>query len=92
MSSKPSSSAAHWRPLRLRWLHAWYATALGYFWLPCEVCGQSWGGHEWKQDGLPSSVPYPDQPGKSHGICPSCTRAGYGYPYEVAAEIWGAAR
>lgn len=29
-----------------RWLHRAYAVALGYFWLPCPICGECFGGHE----------------------------------------------
>ncbi len=30
-----------------RWCHRCYAWFAGYFWLPCPVCGQMFGGHEW---------------------------------------------
>ncbi len=30
-----------------RWCHRVYAWFAGYFWLPCPVCGQMFGGHEW---------------------------------------------
>lgn len=33
----------------MRWLHRLYARAFGYFWLPCSVCGEHFGGHQWKQ-------------------------------------------
>lgn len=69
-----------------------YARTFGYFWLPCPVCREPFGGHEWEdQNGLPSRVPDPDGPHTSIGICPHCTRAGFGYPYDVAGEIWWAA-
>ena len=29
-----------------RWLHAVYAHVAGYFWLPCPICGDNFGGHE----------------------------------------------
>jgi len=29
-----------------RWLHRLYARFLGYFWLPCPICGRCFGGHE----------------------------------------------
>ncbi len=79
--------------MKLRNLNRAIALAEGYFWLPCPVCGQEFGGHEWltegQTDGLPASVPDPDARGMSFGICPDCTWAGYGYPYEVASELWG---
>ena len=30
----------------MRTLHKLYAWLMGYFWLPCAVCGQMFGGHE----------------------------------------------
>jgi hypothetical protein len=62
--------------------HAWYAKSAGYFWLPCPLCCEEFGGHEW----LPSTpefeatIPDPDEPKLStgSGICPACTRAGRG--------------
>ena len=30
----------------MRWLHRLYARLRGYFWLPCPICGQMFGGHE----------------------------------------------
>jgi hypothetical protein len=29
-----------------RFLHKLYAHAVGYFWLPCPICGRMYGGHE----------------------------------------------
>lgn len=72
-----------------RFMHHGYAVLRGYYWLPCPVCGRYSGGHEWRRDGLPSSVPDLTEPGLGHGICPRCTREGYGYPVEVSDELWG---
>ena len=33
-------------PVRCRWLNRWYALLLGYFWLPCPICDEPFGGHE----------------------------------------------
>ncbi len=64
-------------PYRFRWAHRWYATALGYFWLPCPLCRRPFGGHEWRQvNGRPDSIPMGRR--LRTGICPCCTRAGYG--------------
>lgn len=30
----------------MRIFHRLYAKALGYFWLPCPICGKYFGGHE----------------------------------------------
>jgi hypothetical protein len=32
---------------RWRWLNKLYASIFGYFWLPCPICGEYFGGHEW---------------------------------------------
>lgn len=32
----------------MRLLHKFYAWFMGYFWLPCPVCGKEFGGHEIK--------------------------------------------
>jgi hypothetical protein len=65
-----------------RWAHEWYARAAGYFWLPCPLCGDFFGGHEWHMiDGLSADIPDPKYPagsGRNVGICPTCTRAGRG--------------
>jgi hypothetical protein len=55
------------------------AQALGYFGLPCPLCGQEFGGHEWEAyiDGKVGSIPT-DKPGISQGICPDCTEGGRG--------------
>jgi hypothetical protein len=33
-----------------RWLAKLWAYFGGYFWLPCPVCGESFGGQEWARD------------------------------------------
>lgn len=73
-------------PEECRTVHEVFARTLGYFWLPCPLCGTSFGGHEWRDiDAKPSTIPDPESgPGYSKGICPACTRAGRG---ERAKEI-----
>lgn len=72
-----------------RFVHQTYAWLAGYFWIPCPVCREPFGGHEWGDvAGMPSCVPDPGTPHMSAGICPGCTVAGFGYPYDVADEIW----
>lgn len=54
--------------MKLRFLNRVYAWFHGYFWLPCHVCGQHYGGHEWEIDrymGQFDSI-------NSRGICPDC--------------------
>jgi hypothetical protein len=61
-----------------RALHRWYANVFGYFWSPCPLCGEMFGGHEWKESGgKPASIPF-GRPGIRDGICPACTKAGRG--------------
>ena len=35
-----------------RWLNRVYAGALGYFWIPCPICGQMFGGHEMAKNAM----------------------------------------
>ena len=56
-------------PLRLRAVHRVYANAMGYYWLPCVLCGREYGGHE-----IGGSIPDPTEGlGWSICICPFCT-------------------
>ena len=32
--------------LKYRWFHRAWAHFFGYFWIPCPVCGEMFGGHE----------------------------------------------
>ena len=34
-------------PVRWRWLNRIYAHINSYFWLPCPICNEKFGGHEW---------------------------------------------
>lgn len=55
------------------------ATSRGYFWLPCNTCGELMGGNEWRDvGGLRSSVPCRAVRGLGHGICQDCTADGVG--------------
>jgi hypothetical protein len=73
--------------MRFRALNSLYAALFGYFWLPCPICGQGFGGHEWKnRDGNRASIPAPDGKSGRVGICPDCTRAGRGGDENVI--IW----
>jgi hypothetical protein len=77
-----------WRDPPWRQAHRLYAFLLGYFWVPCPLCGRYFGGHEWRDiNGLPSSIPAGD-PGISKGICPKCTRAGRGVPTAIDLPDW----
>lgn len=41
------------------------ATLGGYFWLPCPICGEDFGGHEWA-----ATLQLTDSRGT--GVCPNC--------------------
>lgn len=58
--------------MRFRLLNMLYAHATAHFWLPCPLCGQMFGGHEWK-DG--NDIPT-GEPGTGMGICPDCGNRG----------------
>lgn len=68
--------------VRLRTLNKAWSRLFRYFWTPCPLCGQEFGGHEWRDiDGKLSSIPKPGHAvGTSTAICPDCTRAGHGRP------------
>ena len=52
-----------------RFVHRAYAAFMGYFWLPCPLCGECFGGHEWtNHDGMPADD------GMTSGICNDCAR------------------
>lgn len=76
----PLYLAGQFLPYRFRRLNRAWARAGRYFWLPCPLCGQPFGGHEWRDiGGLVSRVPDPlGGPGMTTAICPPCTRAGRG--------------
>ncbi|MBF6174038.1 hypothetical protein [Nocardia blacklockiae] len=60
--------AALW-PYLPREPHEAHARVNGYFWLPCELCGRHFGGHE-----ITSSMHLPgSEPGILTRICPVCT-------------------
>ena len=54
-----------------RYLHEWYAKANGYFWLPCPLCGEPFGGHEWGHEAA-ASIPVPGKPHMFRGVCKAC--------------------
>ena len=51
-----------------RFLHRWWASVAGYFWLPCPICGRMFGGHE-KGGGLQYYAH-----GRAKITCPKCPR------------------
>lgn len=56
-------------PTRFRAFHRAYAAALGFFWLPCPLCGREFGGHQSGKD-----IPDPTDPPLYISVCPPCSR------------------
>lgn len=48
------------------------AGSLGYFFVPCPLCGLEFAGYEW----LAGASIYPDGVGSGQGICPPCFHEG----------------
>lgn len=49
-----------------------YAALFGYFWLPCPICKEKFGGHEWKVSWIK------DQSGLMRlGVCENCSKEVY---------------
>jgi hypothetical protein len=62
----------------MRTMNKLFAWVAGYFWMPCPLCKQYFGGHEWRDiDGRSSAIRVAGE-GCGTGICPDCTRAGKG--------------
>jgi len=75
-----------------RWLYKLCAWALGYFWAPCPLCGNKFGGNEWRDaGGTLAQIPGRGQGGRA--ICPECTRSGRGNDYPSRWwDLWLASR
>jgi predicted RNA-binding Zn-ribbon protein involved in translation (DUF1610 family) len=56
--------------MKNRKLNRLYARLNNYFWLPCPLCGQEFGGHEWVTDNEYHSIE--TSPGAGKAICPDC--------------------
>lgn len=52
---------------RPRWLQKLRARWGEYFWLPCPLCGEMFGGHEWRSE---DTIWKPGENG--HGVCVDC--------------------
>jgi hypothetical protein len=50
-----------------------YAERYGYFWLPCVLCGEEFGGHESGGSIPAGDVGFTDGVERRHTICPTCT-------------------
>ena len=54
--------------MRFRRLNKWYANLMGFYWLPCPVCGQMYGGHEAAGNVLENGTPISDM------VCKDCNK------------------
>lgn len=50
-----------------RIFHRFYAWFRGYFWLPCPICKEPYGGHEWQSGDVLEK-----ENGIGTGVCPKC--------------------
>ena len=48
----------------MRFLNKIYANIMGYFWIPCPVCGKHFGGHEYV-----NTVPLINVEDRAMGVC-----------------------
>lgn len=60
-----------------RRLHKIWAGLAGYFWLPCPLCGEMFGGHEWKTSALSSTIMTSWH--TATGVCPNCHKTAKEY-------------
>lgn len=65
------SRKSRWTHSLRRWFHWTYAHAFAYYWLPCPLCGEYYGGHESHYGGY-IDVPAPG--GGSYTVCDTCAR------------------
>jgi len=56
--------------MKNRALNRTYARLNDYFWLPCPLCGQAFGGHEWVPNNEYHTIE--TVPGRGQCICPDC--------------------
>lgn len=64
-----------------RWIHHLRADMLGYFWLPCPVCGRDFGGHEIARRRDPHAA-LMTSPSRGLTVCNRCV----GSPDVLASE------
>ena len=67
-----------------RWVHRVLAFFFGYFWLPCPLCGEMFGGPEWEWDKPNSDIM--TSWGQGQGVCPNCHKAARKYNDKWMAE------
>lgn len=69
--------------MKLRTLNKLYANFLGYFWLPCPLCGQMFGGHEVSFKYGASNHFIMIDWNRGEAACPDCARTGKVREYNI---------
>ena len=69
--------------MKHRLFNKFYAKLTGHFWLPCPLCAQYFGGHEWdiRSTSKSQSIIINYAMGLRKGICPDCRDADKGDSY-----------
>jgi hypothetical protein len=65
-----------------------YARQHGYFWLPCPICGQMFGGHEWGSEHQTLML----DASRGVAVCPDCAGSPRVLESEERAEAERTAR
>lgn len=73
-----------------RLLAKWYAYWAGYFWEPCDSCGQMFGGHERSRTKHFDSIVVGQSGTVTRGrvICTGCTAAGVGCRSHAEYDVY----
>ena len=58
-----------------RLLNKLFANFFNYFWLPCPLCGENFGGHEWNKPNQSIMTSW----SSGDGVCPNCIPAAIDY-------------
>jgi hypothetical protein len=53
-----------------RTFHKFYADVMGYFWFPCPVCGEPFGGHELDENYVALEATAKDGKAMATVVCP----------------------
>jgi hypothetical protein len=63
-----------------------YARANGFFWLPCPLCGEPFGGHEVDWEAVHTFIDSQDSPGYGALICPRCVEERQGETFPLPLD------
>lgn len=78
--------------MKFRKLNKAFAKTFGYFWLPCPLCGQETGGHEWLWQNKPNrptaciEISTQELPITYQGICKDCCLSGKGEAHNAVRK------